>query len=1007
MANVKFIRVGGDAPPATPPLTPAAPAAPAGGGGAADVAAAAADTASGANPYPGDDASKAQLAAWMGREAEKRGLPKQLPVMASLVESGVKNLSFGDADSVGFFQMRVGIWNQGAYKGFPEKPELQVKWFLDQAEAVKKQRLAAGKSVTDANQFGDWIADVERPAEQFRGRYGQRLGEANGLLGQASAAPAPAAAAAAAPAPGAPVAAAAAAPAPPKAGQSGQFMAATADAASVKKGASGSFMAVKPVGPASALAPPGTVPAAVDAAAAAAPGSGSSTLGAAALKTAESQLGVKEEGTNTGAKVDEYLKAAGVGPGNPWCASFVTWALAQNGHKMDGSGWAAVQTWVRNAEAGKNDLRVVSADQARPGDIVTYDWGGQEDFGSDGHIGFLKSEVKDGKFTALEGNNHDAVMEVPRQTGDANIKFIRIGGDAPPPAGAAAPQAPGGASVADAALGAVGSGGASGYPGDNAPKEQLAAWLGREAEKRGLPKQLPVMASLVESGVKNLNYGDADSVGFFQMRVGIWNQGAYKGFPEKPELQAKWFLDQAEAVKKQRIARGQSVTDPKQFGDWIADIERPAEQYRGRYGMRLGEANALLAKAGDAPPAPGAPAAPVAAVADAAASAAGGGGGGAGPQALAALKEAQKYTGTAYRYGGSTPQTGFDCSGLVQWAYAKAGIQIPRVTDAQFAAGNGSPVDRENLKPGDLIFFGKPGNIYHVAISMGGDKFLHAPKTGDVVKVASLKDSYFSQNFAGGRRFDHAAPVAEAAAAAPAVDPKAVAEAQAAVARDAAEVKRTNSGLFMAVKAQEERRHRTVQFMKAIDPKEAQAAAAPPAAAPPADASAAVAPPAAVEPPAADPARAADAGPPIQLPTDISDDYPGNSASKAEMAKWLAKQADKHGLPPELPVMASLVESGVKNLNFGDADSVGFFQMRIGIWNQGDYKGFPEHPELQAKWFIDQALAVKKQAIARGDADFGKDPSKWGEWIADIERPAEQYRGRYQLRLKEARGLLG
>ena len=302
---------------------------------------------------------------------------------------------------------------------------------------------------------------------------------------------------------------------------------------------------------------------------------------------------------------------------------------------------------------------------------------------------------------------------------------------------------------------------------------------------------------------------------------------------------------------------------------------------------------------------------------------------------------------------------------------------------------------------------------------MGGDKFLHAPKTGDVVKVASLNDSYFSQNFAGGRRFDEASGAAAAPAAAPArpprppaaaIDPKAVAEAQAAVARDAAEVKRTNSGLFMAVKAQEERRHKTVQFMKAIDPNDAKAAGAPAAAAPAAAPPAAAAgrrrarrgPPAAVEPSAAP----VDAGEPIQLPDDISDDYPGDKASKDEIAKWLAKQADKHGLPPELPVMASLVESGVKNLNFGDADSVGFFQMRVGIWNKGDYRGYPEHPELQAKWFIDQALAVKKQAIARGDADFGKDPSKWGEWIADIERPAEQYRGRYQLRLKEARGLL-
>ena len=214
----------------------------------------------------------------------------------------------------------------------------------------------------------------------------------------------------------------------------------------------------------------------------------------------------------------------------------------------------------------------------------------------------------------------------------------------------------------------------------------------------------------------------------------------------------------------------------------------------------------------------------------------------------------------------------------------------------------------------------------------------------------------------------------------------------------------------MAVKAQEERRHDTVQFMQAVEPKKADGAEPAAAAAAPAPAAPAAA-PAAVEPAAAAPAEPAatapaDAGPPVELPDDISDDYPGDDASKDEIAKWLAKQADKHGLPPELPVMASLVESGVKNLNYGDADSVGFFQMRVGIWNQGAYKGYPEHPELQAKWFIDQALAVKKKAIAGGDADFGKDPSKWGEWIADIERPAEQYRGRYQLRLKEARGLI-
>ena len=144
---------------------------------------------------------------------------------------------------------------------------------------------------------------------------------------------------------------------------------------------------------------------------------------------AQTQLGVHESGVNTGAEVDKYLAAAKVGPGNPWCASFVTWSLEQSGHKMNGTGWAAVQTWVRHAEAKQDNLEIVSADDARPGDIVAYDWGHQEDFGSDGHIGFLASNVKDGGFTALEGNNQDQVMKVPRNVNMANVKFIRVGAD--------------------------------------------------------------------------------------------------------------------------------------------------------------------------------------------------------------------------------------------------------------------------------------------------------------------------------------------------------------------------------------------------------------------------------------------------------------------------------------------------------------------------------------------------------------------------------------------------
>jgi hypothetical protein len=136
----------------------------------------------------------------------------------------------------------------------------------------------------------------------------------------------------------------------------------------------------------------------------------------------------------------------------------------------------------------------------------------------------------------------------------------------------------------------------SGYPGDNAPKPDIASWMAAEAKRRGLPPELPVMASLVESGLHNVSGGDRDSIGYFQMRTGIWDQGEYKGYGDKPELQVKWFLDQAEQIKKQRMAAGQgaSLNDPSQYGNWIADVERPAAQYRGRYQLRLSEARSLL-----------------------------------------------------------------------------------------------------------------------------------------------------------------------------------------------------------------------------------------------------------------------------------------------------------------------------------------------------------------------------------------------------------------------------
>ena len=217
-------------------------------------------------------------------------------------------------------------------------------------------------------------------------------------------------------------------------------------------------------------------------------------------------------------------------------------------------------------------------------------------------------------------------------------------------------------------------------------------------------------------------------------------------------------------------------------------------------------------------------------------------------------------------------------------------------------------------------------------------------------------------------------------------------------------------------KSKEREKHASVMFLKAIDPEQVERPAEPPAA----PVTPEVTPPAAAPPPP--PPEAAPSVPvsapvtpappeavgPVSIDlTDAATDYPGDNASKEELAKWLGKQAEKAGLPPELPVMAAIVESGVRNLNHGHADSVGFFQMRVGIWNSGPYEGYPEKPELQAKWFIDEALKVKRAAIAKGDADFGKDPAKWGEWVANTERPAAQFRYKYGLQLAEARKLLG
>lgn len=106
--------------------------------------------------------------------------------------------------------------------------------------------------------------------------------------------------------------------------------------------------------------------------------------------------------------------------------------------------------------------------------------------------------------------------------------------------------------------------------------------------------------------------------------------------------------------------------------------------------------------------------------------------------------EALQYLGIPYVWGGTTP-AGFDCSGLVQYVYQHAvGMDLPRVTTDQEHVG--TEVSLTALRTGDLVFFGEHGNTHHVGIYIGNGQFIHAPQTGDVVKITNLAD--FTPDFA-------------------------------------------------------------------------------------------------------------------------------------------------------------------------------------------------------------------------------------------------------------------
>lgn len=119
---------------------------------------------------------------------------------------------------------------------------------------------------------------------------------------------------------------------------------------------------------------------------------------------------------------------------------------------------------------------------------------------------------------------------------------------------------------------------------------------------------------------------------------------------------------------------------------------------------------------------------------------------------LRAARYALQVVGTPYRYGGNSPR-GFDCSGLVQYSYARAGVAIPRTTREQRRRSHA--IQRKQLRPGDLLFFsqlGKRGS--HVGLYLGDQRFVHAPASGKVVHVSTLANPYWQRHLLEIRRFD-------------------------------------------------------------------------------------------------------------------------------------------------------------------------------------------------------------------------------------------------------------
>lgn len=117
------------------------------------------------------------------------------------------------------------------------------------------------------------------------------------------------------------------------------------------------------------------------------------------------------------------------------------------------------------------------------------------------------------------------------------------------------------------------------------------------------------------------------------------------------------------------------------------------------------------------------------------------------------VKTARRFIGVPYLWGGTSSESGFDCSGLAMAVYQLNGLDLPRVSYEQFETG--TPVEKSSLEKGDLVFFSTAGTskISHVGIYAGGGKFIHAPGRGKRIRMDDLTHAYYWKRYRGGRSY--------------------------------------------------------------------------------------------------------------------------------------------------------------------------------------------------------------------------------------------------------------